>query len=177
MKVSTLVGLRDRALIGVMIYSFARVGAVAKMSVRDYHTQGDRGWFRLNEKGDKYVQVPAHHKAREYLAAYLDAAGIRDQPRSPLFRAAYKKTGRLTARGLSTAAILGMMHRRGADAQLSKELTCHTCRATGITAFLEGGGDIETAQFLAGHADPRTTKLYDRRKLDASQDDIEKIKI
>ena len=69
------------------------------------------------------------------------------------------------------------MKRRSKDAGLPAELCCHTCRATGITAFLEGGGDVETAQFLAGHADPRTTKLYDRRRVTLTQDEIERIRI
>ncbi|MBN2369413.1 MAG: hypothetical protein JXO72_02885 [Vicinamibacteria bacterium] len=41
---------------------------------------------------------------------------------------------------------------------MPEDLCCHSCRATGITAFLEGGSDVETAQYVAGHADPRTTK-------------------
>ena len=57
----TLVGLRDRALIGVMLYSFARVSAAVSMRVADYYTQGKRSFFRLHEKGGKYLVVPAHH--------------------------------------------------------------------------------------------------------------------
>ena len=62
-------GLRDRAMIAVMIYSFARVGAVVAMNVQDYFQQGQRTWFRLHEKGGKLHDVPAHHKAEEYVDA------------------------------------------------------------------------------------------------------------
>lgn len=48
--VNTVVGLRDRALIGVMVYSFARVGAVVGMNVEDYFREGKRWWFRLHER-------------------------------------------------------------------------------------------------------------------------------
>ena len=57
----TLVGVRDRALIGLMVYSFARVSAALAMRVADYYTQGKRSFFRLHEKGGKYLVVPAHH--------------------------------------------------------------------------------------------------------------------
>src|SRR5262249_31669051 len=83
---SSLVGLRDRALIGVMIYSFARIGAVVAMNIEDYYQNGKRFWFRLHEKGGKQHEVPVHHKAEEYLDAYLTAAGIVDESKGPLFR-------------------------------------------------------------------------------------------
>ncbi len=71
-----IIGLRDRALIGVMVYSFARVSAAIGMNVEDYSPQGRRMWFRLHEKGGKHHEVPAHHNAEEYVDAYLKAAGI-----------------------------------------------------------------------------------------------------
>ena len=71
---STLAGLRDRALLAVMVYSFARVSAVVGMRVEDYYQQGKRWWLRLQEKGGKHHAVPVHHKAEAYLDAYLDAA-------------------------------------------------------------------------------------------------------
>src|SRR5207244_7678543 len=63
----TIAGLRDRALIAVMVYSFARVGAVVGMNVEDYFQQGNRFWFRLHEKGGKQHDVPAHHLAEQFL--------------------------------------------------------------------------------------------------------------
>lgn len=63
--VSELTGLRDRALIAVMVFSFARVSAVTGMNVEDYYQQGKRWWLRLHEKGGKHHYVPAHHNAEE----------------------------------------------------------------------------------------------------------------
>jgi site-specific recombinase XerC len=82
----TIVGLRDRALIGVMVYSFARVSAVIGMRVEDYYPHGKRWWFRLHEKGGKYHEVPAHHKAEEFMDAYVKAAGLAADLKGPLFR-------------------------------------------------------------------------------------------
>lgn len=71
-----------------MVYSFARVSAAIGMRVEDYYAQGKRWWFRVHEKGGKRHEVPAHHRAEEYVDAYLDAAGIKGEKRSPLFRTA-----------------------------------------------------------------------------------------
>ena len=77
--VTNVVGLRDRAVIGLMVYTFARVGALAAMNVEDYYPQGKRWWVRLHEKGGKLHDVPAHHKLEEFLDAYLEAVGLADQ--------------------------------------------------------------------------------------------------
>ncbi|HMD61270.1 MAG TPA: tyrosine-type recombinase/integrase [Opitutaceae bacterium] len=83
----TLVGLRDRALIGVLIYSFARVSAAVSMRVEDYFPQGKRWWLRLHEKGGKHHEMPVHHTLEEYLDRYIEAAGIANEPKGRLFRA------------------------------------------------------------------------------------------
>jgi integrase len=69
--VETHAGLRDGALIGLMLYSFARIGAALGMSVEDVYTQNRRLWVRLREKGGKRHAMPCHHNLEEYLTAYL----------------------------------------------------------------------------------------------------------
>jgi site-specific recombinase XerD len=173
---ATIVDLRDRALIGVMVYSFARVGAVVGMDVEDYYQQGKRFWFRLHEKGGKRHELPAHHKAEEYLDAYIAAAGIADQRGTPLFRSLDRQR-HLTDRRLHRIDVLAMIKRRARRAGLSPDICCHTFRATGITAYLMNGGTLEHAQQIAAHESPRTTKLYDRTSDDISLDEIERIVI
>jgi len=56
--IESVVGQRDRALIALMVYTFARVGAVLKMRVEDFFVQGRRGWVRLHEKGGKLHEMP-----------------------------------------------------------------------------------------------------------------------
>jgi integrase len=97
-EVPWLVGLRDRALIGVMVYTFARISAVVTMQVEDYFPNGKRWWVRLHEKGGKRHEMPAHHKLELFLDEYIAAAGIRERDRTPLFRSAAGKTGMLTDR-------------------------------------------------------------------------------
>jgi site-specific recombinase XerD len=173
--VSTLKGLRDRAVIGVMVYTFARVNAVISMKVKDYYTQGRRGWVRLHEKGGKEHEVPCHHTLEKYLDEYIAAAGISGEPDKPLFRSTGRKTG--LGRPLYQQDVYRMIQRQVLIAGLGTRAGCHTFRATGITAYLKNNGLLEHAQTIANHASPRTTKLYDRRSDEISLDEVEKISI
>ena len=168
---STLPSLRDRALLGVMVYSFARVSAVVGMRVEDYYQQGKRWWLRLQEKGGKHHAVPVHHKAEAYLAA----AGIAAEKDAPLWRS-MPRAGGLSPRRLSRVDVFRMIKRRVKAVGLG-EANCHTFRATGITAYLLNGGTLERAQRIAAHESPRTTKLYDRTADEVTVEDIEKIGI
>lgn len=172
-----LLGLRDRALIAVMVYSFARIGAVLNMKVEDYYQNGKRWWLRLHEKGGKFHEVPAHHNTEAYLDAYIQAARLADEPKSPLFRSVRGKVGTITEKSLRRNNALDMIKRRAKAAGLPPRICNHTFRATGITAYLEAGGTIEKAQQIAAHESPKTTKLYDRTSDKISLDEIERISI
>lgn len=172
---STLTGLRDRALIGVMVYTFARVNAVLQMKVTDYYTKGRRGWIRLHEKGGKEHEVPCHHTLEEYLDEYIGAAGIAGDPQGALFRTTGRKTG--SPRAMWQQDVYRMIQRRARGAEIETKIGNHTFRATGITAYLENGGTLEHAQTIANHASPRTTKLYERRSDEISLDEVERIAI
>lgn len=171
----TPIGLRDRALIGTMVYTFARVNAVLDMKVKDYFIQGRRGWVRLHEKGGKEHEVPCHHTLERFLDEYVAAAGIASDADGPLFRSVGRKTGRGEALWQQDA--YRMIQRRAAAAGIATKIGNHTFRATGITAYLKNGGTLEHAQTIANHSSPRTTKLYDRRSDEISLDEVEKIVI
>jgi integrase/recombinase XerD len=148
---STLVGLRDRALIGVMIYRFARIGAVVGMKVEDYYPGGKRWWVRLHEKGGKRHEMPAHHKLEAFIDEYLAAAGIREDGKAPFFRSAIGKTGVLTDKPMNRIDAYRMVRRRTADAGFKVKLGCHVFRATGITAYLEAGGSLDQGLDVAAY--------------------------
>jgi site-specific recombinase XerD len=170
-----LIGLRDRALIGVMVYTFARVNAVIGMKVKDYFIQGRRGWVRLHEKGGKEHEVPCHHALEKLLDEYLAAVGIAGDADGPLFRTTGRRTGQ--AQAMWQQDTYRMIQRRAAAAGIKTRVGSHTFRATGITAYLKNKGTLEHAQQIANHASPRTTKLYDRRSDEISLDEVEKIAI
>jgi site-specific recombinase XerD len=176
-NVSTAVGLRDRALIALMTYSFARVSAAVAMNVEHYLPKGKRWWIRLQEKGGKDHELPAHHNLEAYLDAYIEAAGIREDKKGPLFRSANKRTGTLTGNRMHRVDAWRMIQRRAAAAKLIVHVSNHSFRATGITAYLNNGGTLENAQLMAAHESPRTTKLYDRTGDEITLDEVERIAI
>ena len=156
---SRIAGLRDHALIGLMCYTFARVGAVVAMRVEDYYLNGRRSWVRLHEKGGKRHEVPCHHNLDEYLHAYITEAGIADATKTPLFRS-INRYRQLTDNPITRHDVFYMIKRRAKDAAISTITCCHTFRATGITAYLDNGCTMGNAQAIAGHESPlRATKL------------------
>lgn len=174
-ETETAIGLRDRAFIGLMVYTFARVGAAVAMRVEDFYPNGRRWWVRLHEKGGKHHELPAHHNLEAWLHAYVEATGIGDDRRGPLFRTAAGRTGGLTRRPLLARNALDLVRRRARAARIATAVSNHTFRATGITAYLENGGTLEGAQAIAAHESPRTTKLYDRTADAVTLDEIERI--
>lgn len=188
---------RDRALIGVLTYTFARVSAITDMKREDYYQTGRRWKVCLKEKGGKQREVPLHHKAKDYLDAYVEAVSweISDEELAnsvsgetqgssptqkqdlPLFRT-MTRTKDLSRRPMSRTSVLRMVKSRAEEAGLDpSQVCCHTFRGTGITAYLENGGKLEVAQHIAGHTDASTTKLYDRRQKLVSREEVEKIGI
>ena len=169
-----LIGLRDRALIGLMGYTFARVGAVIQMKVEDYYIQKRRGWVRLHEKGGKVNELPCHHNLEAFLDEWLGVSKLSVEPTAPLFPT--MRHGKLTDRTpLAQANVHMMIQRRAEAAGIKTKISCHSFRATGITTYLQNGGKLEIAQQMAGHESARTTGLYDRRNDAVELDEVEKV--
>lgn len=176
LRTDSLVGLRDRAFLGLLAYTFARVGAATTMRVEDVYPVGRRSWVRLREKGGKILDLPAHHNLEAWLHDYIDASGIAEDRSGWLFRAAIGRSGRLSERPLLARNALDLVRRRARDAGIAVPGLCvHSFRATGITTYLQAGGSLEMAQSIAGHANPRTTKLYDRSSDAVTLDEVERI--
>jgi site-specific recombinase XerD len=172
---SSLTGLRDRALIGIMIYTFARVSAVLQMNVGDYFNQGRRGWVRLHEKGGKEHEAPCIPKLENYLDEYIAAAGIGDDKDGALFRTTGRSTG--IPHRMTQQDAYRMIQRHANRAGIKTRVGNHSMRATGITDYLKSDGSLSEARKMANHADTRTTQLYDRRGDSASLDEYGKVGI
>ncbi len=171
----SLTGLRDRALIGIMIYTFARVGAVLQMKVGDYFSQGRRGWVRLHEKGGKEHEAPCVPKLEAFMDEYIAAAGIADDKDGPLFRTTGRSTG--TPHRLTQQDAYRRIQRHATRAGIKTRIGNHSMRATGITDYLKSDGSLSEARKMANHSDARTTQLYDRRGDVASLDEYGKVGI
>lgn len=187
---SDIVGLRDQTIIEVLVYTAARAGAVAKLRRRDFFFDGTQYVFRFDEKGGTVRDIPARHDVegvvRHYLATTEDAGDD-----VPLFRSIFRREKRFAAYisadptigrkergGMSENDILRMVKRRLRAADLpANRFTCHSFRATTATDLLAQGVDPWDVQALLGHADQRTTQLYDRRKRTVTRNIVERISI
>lgn len=184
----TVVELRDRAAVSVMLYNWLRVEALCSMRVGDFVDNPSGAYLVAHEKGGKQRKLPAHHVVVEALRAYLEAGNLRDRgdesaaarnrdgdKKAPLFQSAPARSGALSGKRMSSRNMLAMVKRRCADAGLDQDIGCHSLRATGITTHQENGGRIEDAARLAGHADVRTTALYDRSKKKLERSEVERV--
>lgn len=174
---SSHVGLRDRALIALMVYTFARISAALKMRVEDVYVQKRRSWVRLDEKGGKAHEMPCHHNLETYLHAYIEGVGMGEKPKNILFPTADWRTGILSGRPMTQSDAYRMIGRRAIKAGIETKIGNHSFRATGITEYLRNGGRRELAQQMANHESARTTGLYDRRDDEVSLDEVERIVI
>ena len=173
-----VVGLRDRAILATLAYTACRAGAVAKLRLSDLQDDGQQYTLRFQEKGGKSREIPVRHDLEGFILAYVEAAGIAGEAKdSPLFRASNGRSRTLTAKPLGTERICELVKRRLKDAGLPSRLSPHSFRVTAITSLLEQGVPMEDVQYLAGHAEPRTTTLYDRRKKRVTRNIVERIPI
>ena len=171
-----VVGLRDRALLGTLITTGARVGALCRLRRGDLRDQGDYRVLRFTEKGGKERDIPVRYDLDGWLSAYIEAAGIAgDPPASPLWRAGITRTGPLSDRPLTPAGVRQLLKRRLRAAGLSETLTPHSFRVMVVTDLLGQNVPIEEVQYLVGHSHPSTTQLYDRRQRRVTRNIVDRI--
>ena len=174
----TLIGLRDRAVIGCLAFTAARAGAVAKLTRGSLQMDGTHYGLRFHEKNGKRRDIPVRADLEGFLLEYLAAAGLLDAPpATPLFRTADGKSGRLTANGLSGADVCRLVKRRLAAAGLPTHLSPHSFRVGIATGLLFQGIPLDEVQELLAHSDPRTTRLYDRRQRQVTRNLVERIPV
>lgn len=174
----TVVRLRDRAIIAVLTFTGVRAGAVSKLCLEDFYEVGGQWMLHFDEKRGKSREIPVRHDLQLILCAYLDAAGLRDAPKeSPLFRSAIRRENRLTERGMSGNDICRMLKRRMRAAGISEKLSAHSFRVAVATDLFAQGVETGDIQYLLGHSDPRTTRLYDRTPKKVTRNLVERIRI
>jgi integrase/recombinase XerD len=175
---TSVVALRDRAIIAILIYTAARAGAVAALKQKSFYYAGDQWMLQLEEKGGKLRQIPVRHDLQRILHHYQQEAGLSNVSKeAPLFCTAYRRSNRFTANGIRAIDICRMVKRKLKAIGLPESLSPHSFRVTTLTDLLEQGVPLEDVQNLAGHADPRTTRLYDRRQRTIVRNIVERISI
>ena len=164
--------------LSTLAYTACRAGAIAKLPLQDFQHDGARHVLRFQEKGGKSREIPARLELQRDILAYLDAVGIKAENKdTSLFRSTVRKTKQLTGNALSTKAMCELVRRRLKDAGLPKRLSPHSCGVAAITDFLTHGVPLEDVQHLAGHPEPRTAGLYDRRQKKVTRNIVERISI
>ena len=175
---NSVVGLRDLAILGILVYTAARVGAISKLRRKDFYDVGDQYCLRFTEKGTKSREIPVRHDLKGFIIDYVSASGTSDADRtSPLFRTTIRRTKQITSNGMAIGDVGRMLKRRLKRAGLPSRISPHSFRVATITDLLSQGVPLEDVQQLAGHADPRTTRLYDRRHRRVTRNIVERISI
>jgi integrase/recombinase XerD len=160
----TLAGLRDRAILSVGLQVGLRRAEIAVLTVGDLHQNRGFDALRLTRKGGRRDALAIHPQAAKRIRAYLDMAGHSADHAGPLFRPLRGNAKPHDPAGrLDPDAIDRMVRKYAAAIGLARGYSAHSMRATFITTALENGAQLEDVQKAAGHRDPSTTKLYDRR--------------
>jgi site-specific recombinase XerD len=165
----TMRGLRDRAILSVGFQAGPRRSEIAGLLVRDFHTNAGYKSLHFIRKGGEDLSLALNPQTAQRIEEYLAVAGHGDDPSGPLFRPVKpakprKRTRkRELRRPLQPEAIDIILRNYAAIAGLDTGYTAHSMRATFITTALDKGASLEDVQRDVGHADPSTTKLYDRR--------------
>ncbi len=171
------VRIRDKAIFATLIYTAARAAAVASLRVRDLVWDGTQYSLRFAEKGGMSLSIPVRHDLQIMLLYYLSCLGESPSKDSPLFCSVSGRTANLTTESIRSIDICRLMQRRLADSGLPIHLSPHSCRVATVTDLLNQVISLEDVQFLAGHNDPRTTWLYDRRQKQVTRNTAERISI
>lgn len=158
---TTLRGLRDRAILSVGLQAGARRTSIVRLRVRDLHA--DRGFdcLRFVWKGGHEHAVALHPQTAQRLRDYLAASGHGADEHGPLFRPILRSLS--VRRSLGADQVGEVLRRYLKRLRIRGRYSAHSMRATFITRALENGASLEAVQEAAGHADPSTTRLYDRR--------------
>jgi integrase/recombinase XerD len=161
-----------------MVFTAARAGAIARLRLKHFSHDGSQWTLRFDEKGGKSREIPVRHDLEQFILDYVKAAELTHAlGDTPLFRSACRKTGRLTSNGVTGADLCRMVKRRLKDAGLPSRLSPHSFRVFTVTDLLNQGVPLEAVQYLAGHSDPRTTRLYDRRQQRVTRNIVERISV
>jgi len=165
---STPVGLRDRAILGVLAYSACRVGELVLLTVSDLRVSGEHRLLSVYGKGGRERSVPLHVESVERLNLWIELSGIEHDREGPLFRPVATPRGRgfdgFLRRPLTTRAVENLVCKYTGELGLDPAITVHSLRVTALTTARERGADIIDLQDFAGHADPRTTLTYIRTR-------------
>jgi integrase/recombinase XerD len=177
-KLETVGDFRDRAVIATLLFTAARAGAVAKLSLNDLSHDRSQFVLTFQEKRGKLRQIPVRSELDNYLLEYLAVAGLKEGGgEAPFFRTLSPDGNVLLSARMTAVDICRMVKRRLSAAGLSQNISPHSFRSCAATTLLQKNVPLADVQYLLGHADARTTRLYDRRQKQVTRNIVEQISI
>jgi integrase/recombinase XerD len=160
----TVEGLRDRAILSIGLQVGLRRAEIASLKVSDLHENRGFDSLKVIRKGNRKDALAINPQTAQRIKAYLELAGHGDDSGGPLLRPLHhNRHSKDIQRGMSPDAVDRVLRKYATRLGLSRGYSAHSMRATFITTALENGASLEDVQKAAGHRDPSTTKLYDRR--------------
>ncbi|XPJ79106.1 tyrosine-type recombinase/integrase [Klebsiella pneumoniae] len=174
---TTLQGLRDRAILAVLLYHGLRRGELCRLTVGDLQTRRGVPHLRVHGKGGKMRYIPVHPAAAERIDAYLERAGHREDLQGALFRAVRNNVHGNARASITPDGVYKMLMGYARSVRIQVEgFGPHALRATAATNALENEADIAKVQTWLGHANISTTRVYDRRKMRPEDSPTYKVK-
>jgi site-specific recombinase XerD len=159
---------RTAALLAVLLFTGARVTEVIEADLDDLGLDQGRRVLRVTRHDGLRHSLPLPAPAAARLDAYLCTRGLRAGPGRPEAAAAAPLFATSTGGRLFAADVWRMVRRVARRAGLPPELTAHlgpdAMRHTFAVLYLDAGGSLADLQAAMGHADPRTTRRYDRAR-------------
>lgn len=177
-NIETRIGIRDRAIVGVLMWTGVRAGSIARLRRSDYYQVGEQWMLRFDEKRRRSREIPVRYDLNAYLREYINASDTTDASRNGgLFLTCSGKSDRFTGNTMNGHDICRMVKRYIRRADLPCNLSPHSFRVAVATDLLDQGVPLADVQYLLGHADPRTTRLYDRRQKQVTRNIVERIRL
>jgi site-specific recombinase XerD len=160
---TTLQGLRDRAILSVGFEAGPRRASIVRLRVRDFREDGGFDTLVFQWKGGHEHRVALHPQTTQRIRDYFTASGHGEDLDGPLLRPVRSRSDLPTMRALREQEVARILQHYARQAGVKGRHSAHSMRATFITVALQNGASLEDVQAAAGHADPSTTKLYDKR--------------
>ncbi|MBN1983017.1 MAG: tyrosine-type recombinase/integrase [Chitinivibrionales bacterium] len=179
----SLIGIRDRALLAVMLYTGAKRSAICSIRVGHLFCESGKNYIALQEKGDRMFTVPLHDEAFDRVQAWINGADIdRRQQEAYLFRPFDKRGVSLSDKPLDGFMVWYTVKKYARKVGLTVDrlnergICAHSTRVTAITASFKGGASLEEIQELVGHKDARNTLRYYHPSVHDAQNAVQSIK-
>lgn len=176
--IETCIGIRDRAIVGILMWTGVRAGSIARLRRSDYYQVGEQSMLRFDEKRRRSREIPVRSDLSSFLREYIVVSDMTNAAKNAsLFLTCAGKSDRFTENAMNGHDICRMVKRYVRRADLPNNLSPHSFRVAVATDLLDQGVPLADVQYLLGHADPRTTRLYDRRQKQVTRNIVERIRL